>query len=244
MTRRIRKVLPGDPGFGDPLSTAGKGGPARIARVADRFFDPAPGATREVSLGGLQVWQSILEKCGRGRGEREVTIVFTDLVGFSAWALEVGDDATLTLLRLVAQTVETAITDHRGTVVKRMGDGIMAVFPAPCLALDAMIDARTKLKRVEIGGYRPYMRVGIHTGSPRPIGDDWLGVDVNVAARVMEAGGSGNLMMSGHALEVLGEEELKRRGVFARPHRRFFKQKMSGVPSDVRIFAIKRIKSD
>ena len=89
--RRIRHALPGDSGFGDPLSAAGKDSAGTIARLADRLFDEQPTASREVMLGGLQVWQAALERVGRGGGDNEVTIVFTDLVGFSNWAMRAGD---------------------------------------------------------------------------------------------------------------------------------------------------------
>ncbi|MCW4351824.1 adenylate/guanylate cyclase domain-containing protein [Hoyosella sp. YIM 151337] len=242
--RRVRRALPGDPGFGDPLSTAGSSGPGRVARVMERVLDPAPGATREAGFGALQVWQAVLERFGRGRGAREVTIVFTDLVGFSSWALEAGDDATLRLLRKVAKCVETPIAEHRGQVVKRMGDGVMAVFPAPRLALEAAMQARAELKIVSVSGYEPRMRVGIHTGSPRPIGGDWLGVDVNITARIMDAAGNGGVMISGETYDALGDEELGEMGLYAKPHRRFLRVKMPGVPEGIRLYAIKRRSSE
>ena len=39
------------------------------------------------------------------------------------------------------------------------------------------------------------MRVGIHTGRPQRIGSDWLGVDVNIAARVMECASKGGVLI-------------------------------------------------
>jgi class 3 adenylate cyclase len=62
-------------------------------------------------------------------------VVFTDLVGFSEWALGAGDDAMLRLLRWVAQVVDPSLIEAGGQVVKRMGDGIMAVFPDPVSAI-------------------------------------------------------------------------------------------------------------
>ena len=41
------------------------------------------------------------------------------------------------------------------------------------------------------------MRVGIHTGRPQRIGSDWLGVDVNIAVRVMECADKGDVLISG-----------------------------------------------
>nr|WP_245819640.1 adenylate/guanylate cyclase domain-containing protein [Rhodococcus yunnanensis] len=237
--RKVRRVLPGDPSFGDPLSMAGPGSALAVARVADRFLDDESGASREIGLGALQLWQAVLESTGRGRGERDVTIVFTDLVGFSTWSLLAGDADTLTLLRRVSRAVEPGIDVHGGHVVKRLGDGVMAVFHRPENALRAVRAARVALAEVDIDGYTPRMRVGIHTGSPRQIGSDWLGVDVTVAARVMETGGNGNLMISQSSLERMPPGTLEEIGLSARPYRRgFFAPKLNGVPEDLRILRL------
>jgi class 3 adenylate cyclase len=45
------------------------------------------------------VWHALLERAGRGHGERELTLLFTDLVGFSAWAVRAGDEDALALLQ-------------------------------------------------------------------------------------------------------------------------------------------------
>jgi adenylate cyclase len=238
--RRVRRALPGDPAFGDPLSTAGPGTARAVARVADRFLDHQPGASREMSLGALQVWQALLERTGRGRGTREVTIVFTDLVGFSSWSLPAGDTATLALLRDVAKAIETPMVDRGGHVVKRMGDGVMAVFPSPDRAVDAVFAAQDALRNVEVDGYRPRMRVGIHTGVPRQIGSDWLGVDVTIAARMMELGGDGNVMASSATLSALQPGTLEELGISVKPWRRaFFAPAPSGVPSDLGIWRLR-----
>src|SRR6185312_12878053 len=116
--RRARRALPGDPEFGDPLSAAGVGGPSAAARAADRLLERDV-ASREVSLAGLQVWQALTERVSGRPANREVTLVFTDLVGFSGWALKVGDDVTLKLLRRVAQVVEPPLLEAGGHIVKR-----------------------------------------------------------------------------------------------------------------------------
>ena len=103
--------------------------PAAAARAAGRLLGERDAASREISLGALQVWQALRERSVRQPTNEEVTLVFTDLVGFSAWALKAGDDATLKLLRRVARAVEPPLLEAGGQVVKRMGDGIMAVIP-------------------------------------------------------------------------------------------------------------------
>jgi adenylate cyclase len=229
--RRLRRVLPGDAGFGDPLSAAGSDGASVVARVADRLFDEQPSATKELGLGALQVWQSFLERAGRGQGQREVTLLFTDLVGFSSWATRAGDDDALTLLRSVASAVEPAVLEHRGAIVKRLGDGLMATFPSPQLAFDAMVDARARLAPVAVGAYTPHLRAGIHTGTPRAIGGDYLGVDVNIAARLVEKAGADETLVSSTALAGLDPER-----VSTRRKKTFLLTRVKGMPDDLAVY--------
>ncbi len=237
--RRARRALPGDPHFGDRLSASGLGGPEAAARAADRLLGDRDAASREVSLGALQVWHAFRERVNGRPQQQEVTLVFTDLVGFSRWALGAGDDATLRLLRQVAQVVEPPLLEAGGQVVKRMGDGIMAVFPDPASAIAAVRTARRALKSVDVDGYTPLMRVGIHTGRPQRIGSDWLGVDVNIAARVMESAGKGGLLISGATLERLSPEQLDELGVNAKRVRRpVFSHRPSGVPADITMYRL------
>ncbi|WP_068006268.1 adenylate/guanylate cyclase domain-containing protein [Nocardia pseudobrasiliensis] len=237
--RKARQNLPGDPAFGDPLSLSGPGGPRAVARAADKLVGDSPSAAREIGLGALQVWQAMLERVGRGKGAQQVTVMFTDLVAFSNWSLSAGDEATLELLRRVAKAIEPPIVERGGQVIKRMGDGVMAVFTSPDRAIRAAVAAKENLTRVEVQGYRPQMRLGLHTGSPRELGGDWLGLDVTIAARVMEAGGNGNTMLSEATLQALNPETLGELGYAARPYRRsFFAAPLSGVPEDLRIFRL------
>lgn len=237
--RRARRVLPGDPDFGDPLSAAGVGGPRAAARAADRILD-RNAASREVSLAGLQVWQALTERVSGKPANREVTLVFTDLVGFSDWSLRAGDDATLTLLRRVSQVMEPPLLEAGGHVVKRMGDGAMAVFTDPATAITAVLTALDAVKAVEVGGYTPVMRAGIHTGRPQRIGSDWLGVDVNVAARVMNRATSGGLIVSNVTLEAISAEDLDALGITAkRARKQLFSAKVPGVPDDLTMYWVK-----
>ncbi|HEX4654192.1 MAG TPA: adenylate/guanylate cyclase domain-containing protein [Mycobacteriales bacterium] len=231
--RRLRRALPGDPGFGDPLSIAGRDSAATIARIADRLFDEEPTATQELGLGALQVWHSLLERTGRGSGVQPCTLLFTDLVGFSAWAARAGDDDALELLRTVASRLERSVLSNRGRVVKRLGDGLMAVFPSAQLAFDSVVEARERLADVEVAGYRPELRAGLHTGNPRAIGGDFVGVDVNVAARLAESANPGETLVSDAALA-----ELDPTAISARRKLTYRLTRPKGVPSDISIYAV------
>jgi len=225
-----RQLLPGDSKFGDPLSTGGKEQPQLVGRRLADLTAERPGILREVGLSALQVWQAVSEAQGRGQGNEELAIVFTDLVGFSDWALEAGDEVALELLRDVGQAMEPCVSAHGGEVVKRLGDGLMAVFDDPGAALDAIVEMRERVDEVEAPGYKPCFRAGLHVGRPRRLGGDYLGVDVNIAARVAEQAAGDELLVSDRALEALDREDLQ-----TKKKRRF---NVKGVPADMTAYRV------
>ncbi len=230
--RAGRELLPGDQNFGDELSTADDRPSAVIARyLTERAEGSEPSASREAGLAALQVWQALSQRVGRGGGALQATILFTDLVEFSSWVLEAGDELALELLRAVAGVVEPAISAHRGRVVKRLGDGHMAVFSDPRAGVDAALDIQAGLASVEVAGHRPALRAGLHLGQPRQLGGDFLGTDVNIASRVADAAGPNEVLVSDALVAALGdppELNIKRR--------RFFRAK--GTPRDLAVYAI------
>ena len=235
VTKWVRERLPGDSELGDALSTAGDDPSLVLARRLSELGNERPSATRELGLGALQVWQALSEAQGRGRGQRDVAILFTDLVEFSAWALEVGDDQALELLRRVGACEDAAVTAHGGRVVKRLGDGMMAAFSDAESAVRAACEAREKVATVEGDGYRAQLRAGIHLGRPRKIGGDYLGVDVNVAARVASAAKPGEILVSSAACEKLNDD------AFTLKRKRRFKAK--GTPKELDVFAVEQGKT-
>jgi adenylate cyclase len=227
--RALRSRLPGDRSYGDPLSVSGDEPPQLIAQRLAATSEARPSAARELGFGALQVWQALSEAQGRGRGDEPLAILFTDLVGFSDWALEAGDDAALELLRAVGTKVDPAIRDRGGRIVKRLGDGVMAVFDEAESAVEAALGASRAAGQIEVGGYSPQLRAGIHFGRPRKLGGDYFGVDVNVAARVADAAGPGEVLISEAVCEQLGgsDVELRRRWRF----------KAKGAPKDLKVYA-------
>jgi adenylate cyclase len=208
IARRLRRRLPGDEKFGDPLSTAGVRPVEVLGRGVSALRPERESVLQELGLAGLQVWQSLSEAAGRGRGDQPLALVFTDLVGFSSWALKAGDVAALELLREVGTVVEAAVLAHEGRIVKRLGDGLMATFLDAQSAVEAALDAQDGLAVIEIDGYRPQMRAGVHWGRPRPLGGDYLGVDVNIAARIGDAAKAGEVVVSDPARDQLNLEHL------------------------------------
>ncbi len=226
-----RELLPGDSRFGDRLSTSGSVPRHAMARQLAEVASKRPGVLSEIGMGALQVWEAVAEGEERQHGDRSVAIVFTDLVGFSNWALGVGDEAALALLRDVGDAIEPPVLERNGEVVKRLGDGMMAVFGTAQDGVEAVFEARERLGGVDAPGYRPKIRAGLHLGNPRRLGRDYLGVDVNVAARVADEASGDELLVSGQALETLDTDSLKTR------KKLLFKAK--GVPDDVTVYSVR-----
>jgi adenylate cyclase len=107
------------------------------------------------------------------------------------------------------------------------------VFDNPNDAVAAVFEMCERLDAVEVAGYRPRMRAGMHVGTPRRLADDYLGVDVNVAARVADGASGDEFLVSGDALEELEP------GDFAARKKLMFRAK--GVPSDVSAYALKPV---
>jgi class 3 adenylate cyclase len=121
-----------------------------------------------------------------------------------------------------------------------MGDGTMAVFSDASTAVSAVLRALEAVRTVEVGGYTPHMRAGIHTGRPQRIGSDWLGVDVNIAARVMDRATKGGLVVSQSTLEQIGEDDFEALGVTVkRIRKQLFSPKIAGVPEDLAMYWVK-----
>jgi adenylate cyclase len=228
--RSLRRVLPGDDRVVDPNQLGRGNQPRAVSGLLSEISTDRPGVLGEAGLGALQVWQSISEAQGRGRGKSELAIAFTDLVDFSSWALEAGDEAAIELLRDVSVAIEPPVKEHGGTVVKRLGDGMMAVFKSADGALAAISEGRERLEEVEADGYRPQIRAGVHVGKPRKVGKDYFGIDVNIAARVAEGAGPGELLASDAALA-----KLEGSGVRAK-ERSLVDAK--GVPADFKVYAL------
>ena len=228
LARAGRRRLPGDARYGDPLSLSGDEAPQLIGRGISALAYERPSALRELGMSGLQVWQALSEAQGRGHGEEDLAIVFTDLVEFSDWVVDAGDTKALELLRQVGLAVERPVRAHGGRVVKRLGDGLMAVFGDPAPAVQAACEATSAVAHVQINGYKPRLRAGVHVGRPRKLGGDYFGVDVNVAARVAEAAGPDEVLISSAVRDHLDPAEISTR------RRWRFKEK--GTPKGLRAY--------
>jgi adenylate cyclase len=228
--RAMRELLPGDSSFGDPLSTTGSDPTRMLARQAWAANDGRWSALAEMGLAVLQVADWAGEDLRASRRENAVGILFTDLVAFSSWALKAGDADSLKALREIDAVVSAVVEEHDGEVIKRLGDGTMAVFPEPVAGLAAATRAIKATRELDIDGYRPRLRAGLHYGTPQPIGSDYIGVDVNIAARLCEASQGDEVLVSAAVRDHLDGDA---RALSRRP-----RKDLHGVPKGLALYGL------
>lgn len=130
-----------------------------------------------------------------------VTFLFTDVEGSSAqW--DAASSEMQSRLALHNSVLDDSIASHAGHVVKTMGDGYMAVFERPEAAIRAAVGAQRGLTDLDWSGDPLKVRMGIHTGQVDLIDGDYLGPDVNRAARIEAAGHGGQILMSAATKEL------------------------------------------
>jgi adenylate cyclase len=183
--------------------------PQPMQRLVEEVQPQGDSALREIGKGALQAWQALSEAQRRRRGSADVTILFTDLVGFSDWALAAGDEAALEVLRQVGDAEQNAISSNKGAVVKRLGDGAMAVFSQAEQAVKAALESQRAISKINVEGYSPEQRAGVHRGTPRKVKGDFLGVDVNIASRVGDCAKGGEVLVSQPVREELDGRRFK-----------------------------------
>jgi adenylate cyclase len=108
----------------------------------------------------------------------------------------------------------------------------MGAFRDAPSAIEAAFDACERVASIEVEGYRPRLRTGVHLGRPRKIGGDYFGVDVNIAARLAEAADPGDVMVSDRTLQALDR-------VTVTATRRPFSA--AGAPSDLVVYVVERL---
>ena len=164
----------------------------------------------------------------------ETTLLFSDLVGFPAWVLEAGDDRALELLREFGAAADPLIGVYRGRLVKRLGSGHMAAFRRPRDGLGAALAMLERTARLDMGTGRPALSIGLHLGMPQRVGRDYLGTDVNIAARLAEAAGPGEILASGQLIGSVGSDMLA--GLVIERRRDF---RAKGAPPGLEVYAVR-----
>jgi class 3 adenylate cyclase/pimeloyl-ACP methyl ester carboxylesterase len=143
-----------------------------------------------------------------------VTVLYTDIVESTARAVEMGDETWSTLLETHHSAVRDQVERHDGTLIKTMGDGVLAIFERPTLAVRCAlaISRHAAEEGVEV-------RAGVHAGECEVTDDDISGIAAHIGSRIMALAGPAEVLVSatvrdlvfgsGVEFEARGEHDLK-----------------------------------
>jgi class 3 adenylate cyclase len=155
------------------------------------------------------------------------TVLFTDIVGSTDRAAEIGDARWRELLAEHDQLVRRALDRFEGREVKTTGDGFLATFDGPARAIRCAQAIHESLGAIGVD-----VRAGLHTGEIDLVDGDIGGIAVHLGARVMGEAGSGETVVSSTVKDLVVGSEIafEDRG----------EHELKGVPGTWRLFAVSR----
>jgi len=153
------------------------------------------------------------------------TVLFTDIVGSTRRAAELGDRDWHALLDAHDAVVRSQLARFRGREVNTSGDGFLAMFDGPQRAIRCAVAVRDAVQALGI-----QVRAGLHTGECEVRGDDIGGIGVHIGARVSALAGPNDVLVSSTLCDlVIGSGlEFEDRGT----------HQLKGVPGEWRLFAV------
>jgi class 3 adenylate cyclase len=137
------------------------------------------------------------------------TVMFTDIVGFTEFTALRGDTEALDMLALQERIVASELSGN-ARVVKELGDGLMLWFEDACEAVDTGLRLQDRFENEAMDADAPlWVRIGIHSGRQSRRGNDLVGHDVNVASRIMNLAGTGEVLLSQAPVERTASGQLE-----------------------------------
>lgn len=127
------------------------------------------------------------------------TLLFTDIARSTEHAARLGDERWLDVLNAHDDILAEEIARHGGNLIKLLGDGALATFGAPSLALGAA-EAITSRASAELG---LGVRAGVHSGECDLVTGDVRGLAVHVGARVAALAEPGEVLVTGTVADLL-----------------------------------------
>lgn len=154
-----------------------------------------------------------------------LTVMFTDIVGSTERAAELGDRRWRDLLDSHRMVVRRELARHRGKEVNTTGDGFLVTFDGPARAIRCAIRIREELRQRGLE-----IRIGLHTGECELLGDDIGGVAVHIGARVEARAMPGEVLVSSTVKDlVVGSGlQFEDRGTHT----------LKGIPDEWHLFAV------
>jgi class 3 adenylate cyclase len=126
------------------------------------------------------------------------TLLFTDLVGSTRKAVELGDRAWQELLTKHHRVVRAQLARFRGREVDMAGDGVFATFDGPARAVRCAAAIRDGLKPLGLES-----RAGVHTGEIEQANGGVRGIAVHIAARISAMANGGEVLVSGTVKDIV-----------------------------------------
>jgi class 3 adenylate cyclase len=156
---------------------------------------------------------------------RFATLLFTDIVGSTELAAELGDRGWRALIQRHHAAVRRLLRRHGGREIDTAGDGFFATFDQPARAVRCASALVATLGELEIT-----IRAGLHAGEVEQIGDRLGGIAVHLASRVAASAAPGEVLVSGTLRDMLAGSEIRfeDRG----------QHRLRGVPGEWRLFAV------
>jgi class 3 adenylate cyclase len=137
-----------------------------------------------------------------GIGVRDVTILFTDLVGSTTLYAQIGDRSAFSLVQQHFYVLEGVTVAHRGMIVKTIGDAVMAAFSSPDDAVRAALAMLEATEPLNAGFSERaiVLKIGLHRGAAIAVTManrlDYFGQTVNIAARMQETAAPEEICLS------------------------------------------------
>src|SRR6266566_1306209 len=148
-----------------------------------------------------------MRRCGVGELPKgTVTLLFTDIEGSTSLLQRVGERYA-DLLEGCQHLLRTAFHHYHGHEVDTQGDAFFVVFARASDALSAAVDAQRSLdSQAWPQGIAVRVRMGLHTGEPHLADTGYMGLDVHRAARIMNAGHGGQILLSQTTRDLVEHE--------------------------------------
>ena len=169
-------------------------------------------------------------------GRRLAAIMAADVAGYSRLMHDDEEGTHARLTALLAETVEPAVTEHGGRVVKHTGDGFLAEFPSAVEAVRAARHFQDRIRDLTVGeadDRRLTFRVGINIGDVIVEAHDIFGDGVNIAARLEGIAEPGGICISASAYDQV-------RGKVAAEFTDLGEQNCKNIARPVRAYAVVR----
>ena len=153
------------------------------------------------------------------------TVMFTDIVGSTKRAAELGDSRWHELLDTWYALVRTELAAFRGREIDTAGDGLFAAFDGPARAIRCACSMRDRVRALGL-----QVRTGLHTGECDLAGDRLIGIAVHIGERVASIAQPDEVLVSSTVKDLVAGAGLKfgDRGAHT----------LKGVPDDWRLFAV------